>query len=445
MDFTDSRLFSRLLMLFLLLMTGVHAQALDILITDGSSTPMTTKQFAAVESGAAYWENRFDDDMVVNIIFSFDQLGDTKLGSTRIARTTHSWLNVRAALVTDATPGNELNAVVQLDPLSLEVVDINGPRSASFITMSTANAKALGLGTGLNAFYPNPPIGIDAEIIFDSDSINTFDFDSSDGITVDFSDFAGVAAHEIGHALGFSSQADTQDNNPLLAISPSGLDIWRWPETGGAHTLSSGPRLFKADPAEWYDSVLNNVPLSHGTDVWDAVCEKQPVRNCQASHWSDDQAYLMDPTVTRGVQMFPNNEDYHALDYIGYDANLVMVPFDSINDGYVQWWNGTDPIPMYDPYPIAPWPQGSVPSWANMAWVVFIDSDDLGKRSAAGYVSFAPQSDNAPELINPSEFTLHHTNLNPPGPPAAFLPAALHNMTLLSDNEHGVQFRFLAR
>ncbi len=49
-----------------------------------------------------------------------------------------------------------------------------------------------------------------------------WDFDRSDGITAGAIDFVGVAAHEIGHALGFRSGVDLADANARPATPAPG-------------------------------------------------------------------------------------------------------------------------------------------------------------------------------------------------------------------------------
>lgn len=77
--------------------------------------------------------------------------------------------------------------------------DANNSINNSTVSMTSANAKALGL---LADDHP----GRDAPITLRSNF--SWDFSALDGIVAGAFDFAAVAIHEIGHALGFISSVD---------------------------------------------------------------------------------------------------------------------------------------------------------------------------------------------------------------------------------------------
>src|SRR5690606_11215974 len=82
---------------------------------------------------------------------------------------------------------------------SLTDIDSDGHANNNWIQLTRANAKAVGLIAGNDA-------GLDGTIRFSSSF--AFDYDPSDGITPGTMDFIGVAIHEIGHSLGFTSGVD---------------------------------------------------------------------------------------------------------------------------------------------------------------------------------------------------------------------------------------------
>jgi hypothetical protein len=96
---------------------------------------------------------------------------------------------------------------MEVPPFEPEDTVINGIgavlSNASFIDVNTANLKAIGLVDNID------PDAADANITFNSLFFDSFDFDRDDGIIGQ--DFVAIAAHEIGHALGFVSGVDFAD------------------------------------------------------------------------------------------------------------------------------------------------------------------------------------------------------------------------------------------
>lgn len=304
------------------------AHALTINLIDIGSTPMTTEQMDAFEEAAAIWERRFNDPITVTINVAWDDASQfsssSVLAATTTARTTHTLPNLRTAMIADAWGITESNAVSVL-PISLPLVDTNGTRNDDQVTIATANAKALGLSITLDPLYGSALTNnADGQIRYNLLYVDDFDIDRSDGIESDQYDFVGVAAHEIAHALGFLSLTDIQDNNPTLTIHPNILDLWRFEETGAGHLVNSESRQVTAGDAEYYDGVLLNVPFSRGVGAWDPLCGISG-GTCQASHWQDDQGNLMDPTISAGVLYQVQSDDYHALNYLGYDPWLIII------------------------------------------------------------------------------------------------------------------------
>jgi len=197
-----------------------------------------------------------------------------------------------------------------------------------------ANFKALNF-TGLdNQFGPN-----DATITFNTQF--SFDYDNSNGVDSGKVDFETVAAHEIGHALGFVSVVDSVDNtlhnNTTDSISPRTMDLYRFrndpdrtpavdPET--AAEFPSAPRSLTPATEDITDFILDAVnehKMSTGVTQGDGR---------QASHWKDNNLLgdtgtqtdnligMLDPTLANG-QVFPISEaDWRVFDLIGYEITV---------------------------------------------------------------------------------------------------------------------------
>ncbi len=296
---------------------------------------------AGFQAAAGRWSSLYTDNITVNINAGFTLLGLTVLGQTSSSTIAEPYSDVRAALVGDAKTASDAIAVANLPAApslimitntrsGARFVDSDGSRNNTVLDISTANAKALGL------IGANDP-AVDASITFNS--ILSFDFDPSDGITVGRYDFVGVPTHEIGHALGFISGVDVVDyysgpngpnkntninldaNDPGIGtIDPyevfSVLDLYRYSassigEGAGVLDLAYGDSPFFS-----VDGVNSLGAFSTGTFNGNGR---------QASHWQYLSGQgIMDPTIIPGQLMTISALDTTALDVIGFD--LVPEP-----------------------------------------------------------------------------------------------------------------------
>src|SRR5262249_8137340 len=148
-----------------------------------------------------------------------------------------------------------------------------------------------------------------------------FDFDNRDGVMPGAVDFETVAAHEIGHALGFQSEVDTVDAYlPPLEVDIGILDLYRFrndmfadPSTSAQFEVA--PRSMEPGRDDIFDDVTLEARMSTGAVTGDGR---------QASHWKDDaltgvMVGLMDPTLPRGSHEAITTADIRALDAIGWD------------------------------------------------------------------------------------------------------------------------------
>lgn len=278
---------------------------------------------------AAFWSSVFNDDIEINLDLDYRSTGFDKntIGSTNSTHGEHSYSDFRRALVADATTkvddlavrglatGDTFGMLLNhthnnpdvLDP-SHEYIDNNQNQNNQAIFLTNANAKALGL---LSSHTDRP----DATIAFNS--AYDFDFDRSDGIGFKKTDFVGVAIHEIGHALGFTSGVDYLDAFPGFYdhdypfVSP--LDLFRYSVTSsqlGVIDWTSGmtDKYFSLD-----NGLTKIASFSTGVEFGDGR---------QASHWKDALGLgALDPTLSAGELLKYTNLDQMAFDAIGW--NLI--------------------------------------------------------------------------------------------------------------------------
>lgn len=283
---------------------------------------------AGFQAAADRWSAIFVDDITINIQINFRALGAGILGSAGSSMAQINYATVRNALIADATSATDLTATANLPngPLRMlingttnlnagnptqPVLDANNNANNNTIRMTTANAKALGFSISPNT--------IDASIEFSSSF--TFDFDPSDGITAGSFDFVGIAAHEIGHALGFVSGVDSLDTNfnrfrDSAFTVVSTLDLFRYSTQSDARNAID----FTADNRTKYFSIdggataFNGATFSTGVNRGDGR---------QASHFKDNLGIgIMDPTSARGELLRITANDIAAFDAIGFDLRL---------------------------------------------------------------------------------------------------------------------------
>ena len=295
-----------------------------------------SEALAALERAARAWERVFSDPVEVNISAALLPIGSSMvLGQTSSVLLQAPYDLIRDAVVLDGLAEPDDGVVAFLPTagqFSATVLGL-GPNVAfglnGNLSATKANLKALGFDLD-GLFGP-----LDATIEFNSDF--QFDFDRRDGVSPGLTDFETVAAHEIGHVLGFDSVVDTVD---LLAafgfvadLAPRTLDLFRFQEGQAPTTpaeFTSAPRLLVpglpdflppdfVDIGDRFPAVFSDLdasyPLSTGFYLGDGR---------QASHWKDDNFTgvhigLMDPSLARAEIFEIAAADIRALDLIGWD------------------------------------------------------------------------------------------------------------------------------
>ncbi|HRK18332.1 MAG TPA: NF038122 family metalloprotease [Hyphomicrobiaceae bacterium] len=304
---------------------------MSFVFTDLGGAAVGTQARTGFEMAADLWASLLGDNVTINLSIGFSNLGAGILGSASSEREVVSYSALRTAMIADQTSVDDAAAVGTLgvgstvgfqtnNKAGTLIFDNDGSSNNSFFSVSTANLKALGVATSATS---------DGEIQFNTSF--SWDFDPTDGIGAGLQDFVGVAFHEIGHVLGFTSGVDLVDlyhgSGPLsgeafdmnnFAVF-SALDLFRY--------SGSGTRDLSYNTASYFsiDGGATNLGLfSTGDNQGDGH---------QASHWKDGLGLgIMDPTANP-----PGNTNTHsaldlrAFDVIGWDLAGVS-PFTEGND-----------------------------------------------------------------------------------------------------------------
>lgn len=300
---------------------SIPTYALQINLNPNVSLSGNQAALDAFQRAADRWESAFSDPVVVTIDAGLAVLAPTTLGSTASQFLTFgSYADGRNALVADSL--DELDdAIVSFLPTAGQYSALV-PSGVSVSLMNTllltkANVKALGFANIDSLFGVS-----DGVIEFNSDF--AFDFDASDGVGPGLIDFETVAAHEIGHLLGFVSAVDDVDAQldeglTSISIAMTPLDLFRFdtstvPTNTTEFTLNS--RSFRTDSPSFFSDLDFTIQLSGGVFTGDGR---------QASHWQDNGISgillgIMDPTLATGQFIPISQNDIRVLDVIGWDS-----------------------------------------------------------------------------------------------------------------------------
>lgn len=305
---------------------------LQFQFTPAPGTPQ--QMIDGFEEAAGLWKHYLNDDITVNVNISSAFLPPGVIGSTLNTEQPFSFQSVRSALQLDAKSADDVTALSSItNNATLNVymnltadnpngvgsitpyVDNDGGGNNSTISIPRSNAKALGL-------IPADDPGVDGSIQF-SQAFG-FDYDRADGITPGQIDFVFVAAHEIGHLLGFVSGVDTLDNLDGQAGRPgpfdddtfldiSVLDLYRH----STDSLANGADLdFTAD------NRVKSFSIDGGsTFPGQFATGRNNGDGQQASHWKDSMMMgLLDPTASAGELGVIRSLDVQSFDVIGWDV-----------------------------------------------------------------------------------------------------------------------------
>ncbi|MCS6885316.1 MAG: NF038122 family metalloprotease [Acidobacteriota bacterium] len=281
---------------------------------------------ASFIKAASIWEQLIADNITIVIDVDF---GPTRFGTPYPPGVLGSaspqllggniYTDVRNALRSNPSSQDESTLYNALPSSSLPI-DVQ-PGNTTRMVFASAALRAQGLiapvadPTGEQPnFGPPPSIGFNSNF--------AFDFDPSNGIDRDKTDFEGTAVHEIGHVLGFNSSVG------FSTPSPSVWDLFRFRPGVNSSTFSTAARLTQPGGDHvYFVGGQNNSTLPLSTARPDGTGGD----GFQASHWKDDSFTgqvigIMDPAIANGELSVITQNDILALDRFGYEIRNTNDP-----------------------------------------------------------------------------------------------------------------------
>jgi hypothetical protein len=305
------------------------ATGLTIVLRATAQLEANTAAKNAFIAAAAKWEALIKDPITVNVDVDY---GSTFFGTpyndplilgatqTQDLYSLGNYPDLRQRLINHAT-GSE-GSVYGALPASSVPSDIG---SVSTVLIASPLLRALGLlapvasDSEIGQIGPTPRIGFNSGF--------AFDFDPSNGINQNQTDFDAVAVHEMGHLLGFSSLVGDRELDPTDPLAVTVWDLFRFrPGTATLNNFATAQRVLSSGGTQIQFNGGSELGLSTGRP------DGSGGDNEQASHWKDDFGNsanfigIMDPNISRGQRELMTNNDQTAIDFFGYTIIATSGP-----------------------------------------------------------------------------------------------------------------------
>jgi hypothetical protein len=250
----------------------------------------------AVNAAATFLQTTFTDNVTINVTVGYGEVGGLALSSGSLGESlthmrSYSYSQVRTALSNDALSPDDHTATTQLP--------VNDPAHAGTYSVSTAEAKALGLSGASTA--------IDGSVGFSANDL--FDFTAADGISAGHYDFYGVVVHELTEIMGRSAGLG-EIISGQHSYSP--MDLFRF-SSQGVRDFSPNHSAFLSPDGGTTHLVSVNTDASGDFGDW-------------ASNAGND-AFLA--FAHAGVVNLVTSADLRVMDLIGWNVNSSGSPTNS--------------------------------------------------------------------------------------------------------------------
>ena len=302
-----------------------------LLATAQLNLPENAAAKNAFIAAAEKWESLIQDPIRIELEVDFGTtfFGTPFSGPTVIGATSspqfffpNNYPDVRGRLISHAPVGSNERTLANALPVGTVPTDRG---SVNTVLVTSPLLRAL---NGLPQDFANDTQDIDPPRIGFNSAFG-FDFDPNDGpppIGNNLTDFDAVAVHEMGHALGFSSQVGDQEQNPGDSLGVTVWDLFRFaPGTANLGTFGTANRLLNSGGTHVQFNGGAELGLSTGKPDGTGGDEEQ------ASHWKADEQSgtyigIMDPTIARGQREVMSAADQSAIDSFGYTTTPTSAP-----------------------------------------------------------------------------------------------------------------------
>ncbi|MFH1419477.1 MAG: NF038122 family metalloprotease, partial [Planctomycetota bacterium] len=286
---------------------GEPRSGLDIVFNVSGDPPGAQ---AAIDAVEAYIESVFSDPITVTINLSFSDLPSGVLGWTSVSYAGNiSWPIARTGLINGMDVSDYIQDYLPLVSGTYIPVRYNGGSSSvtneNSVYVARANYNAtIGTSSGTAA---SMEINTDFSWDYTPPSISGYCFQS-------------VLAHEVGHALGFVSAADSTSGGYMEL-----MDIYRFQRTDGSGDYNPDSVAEFETTARLVD--YNTPNDDHNTVLyeWGGVEVEYRMADGdpdQASHFRQGVYAIMQPAMGYGTTFYPDfykTPDIAVFDAIGWD------------------------------------------------------------------------------------------------------------------------------
>ncbi|MBL8202896.1 MAG: NF038122 family metalloprotease [Blastocatellia bacterium] len=272
---------------------------------------------------AAQWEAQIKNPItiVLDVDYGPTRFGQTYpsgvLGSTSTPTSTISYSQTRASLLASASSGAETSLYNALPSGASVTTDIGDVSNTSIVTPLQRAFGLLPADADPASNSGVPTIGFNSNF--------TFDFDPRDGITAGAIDFDAVAVHEMGHALGFTSNSGLYELQFFATRALTAWDLFRFRPGTTTETFTAANRILSSGGEHRFYDFQPELACSTGRP------DASGGDGRQASHWKADELTgvyigIMDPTLSSGQRKEMTANDLRLLETIGYRVSGTIQP-----------------------------------------------------------------------------------------------------------------------